>query len=365
MPLKGSQLDELLSGFLDGELNGEELQQIRTLLDEQPEVKARLDELSALSSDLKAAFGVNTPSPLAGDFASRVVAEAQRQAAASKVAVAGPRKRPWNQLAAAAAALAAVLMLAVFGPRFFSTTPEPVNLADTTPAESASESSVSELPSSELASSAEASPFLVPPQIADSSPNEESQGERRFVSNMEFKNTIVLVVDLVMSTDAQQRDALNVLLGKHGLLTSKPVEVNDEIKEAVSETRMIVQPEGFDSADASIYFLRASVEVLGAALDEVYLNSEDFPKVAFDIAVDNPHARLLETIARASGTRFAMDEAFAVPVTIGSDAPVPFKVRGSVRYVSSEQRSQGFGGNATMLGGDGLNTVLLLVRKQY
>lgn len=354
MPLEGSQLDELLSGFLDGELNREELRQIQKLLDERPEVRARRDELSRLSADVKAAFEANRPRPLAKDFASRVVAEAQKRTAAGDLSVAVPEKRSWRRFAAAIAALAAILLLAVVGPQFFSTAPKPVNLAEV-----AEEAPVVESDASELPLVAESSPFPVPPDVAESAP-----AEQRFVSNLDFKNHFVLVIDLQMSSAAQQRDALNQLLRKYGLLSEKPIEANEEIKQAVAETRMIVQPEELSSAEASIYFLRSELEVLGAALDEIYVNREDYPKVAFDIAVDNSQARLLEAIAKASGTRFAMNEAFAVPVITGG-ASSGFNVPGSVRFVSSGQRRQGFGASAMLPSGDELSTVMILVRDEY
>ena len=361
MPFEGSQFDELLNGFLDGELSAEELRLVQKTLDANPELRDRLEMLSSLSVDLKAAFAANKPSPLASDFSTRVVFEAQRQAAAANVVVIDAGGLSWKYLGATLAALAAIVLLAVFGPRIVSTSPESHKLADVSKETSATEPVGAENPMI-----ADASPTSVLPssEKAEGLLAEPPPAGQRFVSGMDFTNHIVLVLDLEMSVEAKNRDALKELLRKHGLLRAKPIEANEEIKQAVAETRMIVQPQGFDSTDASIYFIRSGVDVLGAALDEIYLNREDFPKVAFDIAMDNSQARLLEAIAKASGERFAVNEAFAVPVTSGV-ASSPFQVAGSTRYVSSEQRSQGFGDSATLIGGNDLSTVMILVRDEY
>jgi len=192
----------------------------------------------------------------------------------------------------------------------------------------------------------------------------------QYVSQLDFSQSFVFVVDVEISAEGLRNDVFHELLRGAGIQVEPPIAANEEVARALSETRMIVQPGGEAGAAASqawIYFVRADINQIGPVLDKIYFDRQHFPRVAFDLAIDNPSTRLMQTIARATGQRFAANRPFAAPVAIGSDtqqpAPLP-NVKKPERFVSAVRRQRGFSqdGLAAALPPGDLSNVLFIVR---
>ena len=76
-----NKLEELLSGYLDNQLNADELREVDKALQENPEVREYLEQLTAIRGSLKA-VAAQTKAVLPASFAQNVMA----QIAAAKVA---------------------------------------------------------------------------------------------------------------------------------------------------------------------------------------------------------------------------------------------------------------------------------------
>lgn len=369
MPLEGEKLDELLSGFLDGQLGTEELKLIQEELGSRESVRKRLEDLRSLGADVKSAFSsshASTPQ-LPTDFAARVIAEAQRKAVqtglpddhhvrlaahAEIVQVSRGRQINWpkiGRIAGVVAATAAVLLLAIYLPTFF---------------EGPSNNQLAVEPEVNSPGLDNGDPQLVDvvedPDPVVLNPN--------YVSGMDFKNHMVFVVDIEMTKEALVRDELARILRDRGLLQSEPIVANEDLEKAIADTRMVVQPDDEGVSDAVIYFMRADIKQIGAALDEIYFNRTDFPTVKFDAAFDNPTARLMEKVARSTGMRFAIDQPFVAPISVSAEdsggSPFP-SIKPTGIYVSSSNRSKGFSGSMAGLDSGDLSSVMLIVRAPY
>lgn len=381
MPVDGEKLDELLSGFLDGRLDSQEMELVQDELQRRESVRRRLDELKEMQSDLQNLFQAPSPS-LGDDFSARVIAEAQRQAVqaglpeehhvrkaeqAAIVHFSRGVRFDWGKVGKTALALgglAAAIVLAINLPGFLSQNNQPdgVTVAQ-------GDDTKNPFPADGTAvAAADNEPDASNPALPFSASEDE---EPRFVSQMNFNQHVVVVVNLEISPEAAKNKVFDRILRTHGILDKKPIIADSEVEKAVSDSRATVQDEDDDEnmPDALIYMMRAGHLVLGTALDEIYKNREDFPKISFDIAIDNPTVSLMQKIARSTGVRFATNKPFAAPVVVSEAARSGTQLSGThrpIRFVSNEQREAGFSEGFNPFGQEAKNltTVLVFVREQ-
>lgn len=402
MPSEGEKLDELLSGLLDGELSSDELKAANAEL-EDAQTRDRLTELTSLSRDVRAAFqaGQRKPATPSKDLVASVIASARLQASQADLPADHPivlgqasaaehptvghsssdqpsfetsaaieRRSIWGRVAIAASVLAATVLIAFQLPGVLNWNSSPKDdpvAVDLDTGNGDSDTQVDSVPDAGplLAEGSNAAPAADP--SSENLPSEILSPEisqPKYVSGMNFKQTVVMVVDIELSSTAKGAERFDEVLRKHGLLRDEPVMAGDEIANAVSETRMMVRPEeDARASEATIYFVRSDFRVLGAALDELYFDKEAFPNLSFSLAVDNPMVRLVEKIAQATGQRFLANQAFAVPVLGADDSPFG-GLRKPTRLVSAKERQQGFsGGMAQAFSQKGqLNSILFFVR---
>ncbi|MCR9293174.1 MAG: hypothetical protein NXI32_10675 [bacterium] len=396
MPLHGERLDELLSGYLDNQLSSEESRQVEQELEREESVRTRLTELRQTSRLLKEHFASESQLQprLSKGFSSRVMAiseaakaaraEAEQAANANSatepdreqiIPAAASTVRSWSRPVFALVALAAsiLLLLSLSG-----------LLSDSLKTDRPSGSELATQPpqgsSPDLQEAEGANPFDSASGLAQTpkdqtevqtQPEDASAADQQpveYVSQLGFGMTYLLVVDVEMTQTAAQQNVLQRILAQAGIAENSPILGDERVEEAIAESRMTVtEANGQAAQNAEIYFLRASIDDLGAALDQIYADQMNFPRVALDLAFDGPDTRLMRTIARSTGKRFAVNEKFAAPLSIntpnGRDTSISGLKR-PTRYVSSEARSQGFGSlpPPSVEGSSSLETMLLIVR---
>ncbi len=366
MPENAENFEELLSAFLDGELSEDEFKQVQAELGRSEPLRRQLSELSDLSRELQGFYRNSSQARKAkaadNTLAARVIAEAQREAVQAglpddhhvrlaeraEIAIISEKKAvDWKKFARFggwAAAVAAAIFLAVFVPGFFRE-----EVASDQQALAVTEDGVSDETSTE--------------QIVQSQ-------RPQYVSEIDFQGGFVFVVDVELSAQARQNDALRKLLERAGLTNSEPIIGGFEIKKALSSSRSIIDPaRDADASETRVYFVRGDFDAVAQVVDTIYADDQSFPRVAFDMAVDNPVAKLMETIARQTGERYAVDESFVAPVVVDSrdsefSAVSPFgRLPKPSGLVSTAARKRGLDSNSwALLEKNGLTSVLLLVR---
>ncbi|GIW96681.1 MAG: hypothetical protein KatS3mg111_0014 [Pirellulaceae bacterium] len=427
MRYEEQHLQELISAHIDGQLSEDGERELEALVANDPLVGERIDRLKQQRQLLQRAFQQaledrqRDRQVASGAFTERILAEIARRHASPvdlEASTAGSppchvgdreqkvgatsriRSDGWNEwrLAMAAVGIAAIILVALgltlrglleshetvapLAGRGSSATidrPAP-ELAtqnrplprETSPSPDAS-IALAEVSAEESSPTVteEATPATPLPTLRPSTPNGDSAA--RYVSELDFSQSFVFVVDVEVSEDALQNNLLQQLLQQAGIEVKESIRSTPSVLAALAETRMIVAPpspaaaasHSADDSAAEIYFIRADLGQIGPVLDRIYFDRQHFPQVSFDLAIDSPSTNLLRTIARQTGDRFAVTERFAAPLTVPEDSgQSSLRLPKPARYVSSARRSTGFSSSQmqALVRGDDLSNVLLIVR---
>lgn len=346
MPLKGEELDELLSGFLDGQLTAAELQTVQEILAEDPDAAKQLEALRRQQQQLKqVGERLTARAGLPADFSQRILATAAQQVAGldlpdghhahSAASMAPEIAQPaggvgWSRRTvgiAASLAVVAALLLAVSIPKLLvpHNADQPIALDPPVEVE----------PGHELATDSPATVEYVVEQEA-------------------AKINFVLVCDIQIKRQAHREHRLADVFSAAGIQRGIPVQADAALQKTLGDTRMIVQPEQPSERETIFYFVRADMADLSDAIDLVWRDKESFPNVRLDLAYDHPRVQLMREILRRSSRQAAGGQALAVPLAatesdVEASVPSPFPgAESTVKYVSATSRSRGWDAAGSM-----------------
>ncbi len=417
MPLDGKQLDELLSGFIDGELTDEERDQVEKAARADVRVAQQIEALRRQSSWVcqvgqqqltQAALREptkehnRTQKHARPTFADAVIAEAQRRGrelqlpathhvrlgagetvqlrAATDALVDGgssqrasqshPRRsRAW--LAAAGVATAAVVLLAITWPVLRQPSP-----AFSPPASSSASLSAT-ASSNQLAQLDDQSAVPADSQFAAERQADTAQASQAAGSSLVGVSdglAYALVVDVEITSQAAKSRVLEKLLTAAGIPLVPPVAANTEILKALDDSRLVVRDSTSGVHAVSIQVVRGGLHELDGALRKVWQDRDSFPNVGLNLSIDS-RAALMREMLRSSGDRFASTDRFAVPLSFGQ---VPTATEGDlpagrasplmaadvgVQYVSSAERESSWESLGELPGttSEALATILLVI----
>ena len=361
MPTNGEEFDELLNAYLDGELDAVEIASVEAMLKSGPEVGLRLEEIKGLRELTRVALQRQPATSVS--LAERVLAEARRRAAAEglpqshfvlrqskpvELSAVLPSRRAGGSWRTAgvlgSVALAATVLLAVFLPKLL--TQQSMNatslggneLVVASP-ESKNDESTRELEKTEQAES----------------------GKIRYVGDGGFQVSLALIFDLQPTREAYERGIVGDILRQNGIPLSSPVVATPEINKAVEDALMLPNENASLAAgEAQILFVYADDQAIGKVTESLYRDTTNFPVAAMNVAFDAPSTGLLESIARATGNRFALNDSFSVGVEIPNS---PFRgISKQGMLVSSSDRVNGSGLEGMMMRSGENSCLLLIVR---
>ncbi len=377
MPLEGEKIDELLSGFIDGELNDVE----RKLVEEAARADVRIEqrilllrrhagevsELGQMLAEARTESSVERRATLA----DAVIAQARRQSAslglpahhyvhgyAHSSAPASVLTRAWTQRSstqrawiAGSLATAAVVLLAVFIP-WQTKVAQPVHLAG-------SDFNNPEASGSIEAGSIETSPTKII-DTTDQAPAARVVGRFGDLS-------YVMVVDIQVTLEGLNQRVLEDVLAAAGIPRTRALPVNAEMLTALDESRMIVDSQTSSSAQKMyLTVVHADMDDIDTALRTIWEDQRHFPNVSLNLAIDARTA-LVREILNSTGGRFSFSDSFAIPLTAAEAAPQltavsPFAgTTDRVRYISSSQRASGWGGSDALTVGPSTSMATILL----
>ncbi len=292
-------IEELLSGFLDGELTAEELREFELAMAVDTTLAARLEQYRQFGSALRSA----PKRTLGPDFASRVLAAVHEQKReVAKPASASGRIVP---ILAGVAAVAASLLLALYASNWFAPNDQkyrdPIAVVPTDPN----------------------SPDVIDPvAVPEGGPRVDSNGvganggESTLVRKTPMQRVfeVLTIFEIETSEDAWNRNVVRNILQKEGIAWTSPVAATEEVIKVLNETRSISQglPATAGTDTIALVLVQASGRAIDAALVDIFQNKEDFPYVMMDIAFDMPGKELLEKVSGKSS--------FAMPITAAPTA---------------------------------------------
>lgn len=285
-----NKLEELLSGYLDNQLNADELREVDKALQEDPEAREHLEQLTEIRGSLKA-VAAQTKAVLPASFAQNVMAQiAAAKVAASPVQVPNPveldQPSPavptgvrWDgKLVAALVGLAAMLMLAVYVAKNNGTAVDPgagtVDIAQ----------GKSNDPSPErIVNSGEVDP-------------QEQPTETRLVRRDDLRIHYIMTVDVELSKNTSTKQSVAPLFEKFGVELIKGAKLNRDIEKALNDIRVTAVPEQAP-LDSEVYLIRAASSSLDSIFETMREDRKNFPLIRFGISYELPNDPLLDKLS--------------------------------------------------------------------
>ena len=354
-------IEELLSGFLDGELTAEELREFEAAVSGDATLKTKVDQLRQLGNDLR-----SVPKRKLGlDFSEKVVAAslaAARQPSVAQQVQLVPKSfdKRWRSVGQLIA-VAATLLFAVYLFNRFQSTNGPSNeeIAENPPV-------------------VEVSPEQVP---ADSNSKDEAfvRNDPTMRKRVAGQNSVAIltIMEIEPSEKAWKEDEVSKVLKEAGIAWSNPVKVSDDVLGALNKTRSISPglPQA-DNEQITLVMVMAKARTLDKALKRILEGVEAFPHVFLDIAFDLPSTELCQKLIDAQGSVANGQGAVATPIvpkavsansTDGrlenfshfTSAPIP-----PTKYFTAESRQAGQAGNALLADEENAESYILLVIRQ-
>lgn len=396
-------IDELLSGMLDGVLSDDEVRQLEDAMSADPSVGKRLDELSRLRTGL---LSGRSRSKLGAEFAGKVLKLSQERAiemgsecptwlgsrqgelarsklAKSKVAD-QPSKLPWVYgVVLASAAVFALVYASLPGrdaqsnlaesswqeskaaPEDRSGNPSSL-LAPNQPDSGSSETTVPEFSSTKpsiVGSIAQNEPSrtTVPssnPTTSNLAINSRSDYSKTVV-NLDLKadpnqnktkpefdlpseKMFAMVIDISIDKVAIENRALESILKSHDVVYAEDLIINAEQLAELEDSQFIGRANAVESEKMGVMFVRAPMDKLSLAIEEISDRYKDFPEFTMDLAYDSSLKLLMKQL---SGIKVAEGKSgvalnLAPPQSSRSSLPFTASVRKSGMF-SREMMKKG------------------------
>ncbi len=357
MPTEGEKLKELISGYLDGHLSDGEQQEVEAALRNDEQARQYHADLVKNRSLLKA-LSARQPQRLPNDFASRVLAKAKDNAVVRSDSLSSesfdqsPGRRTLLRrrvgFLSGVAAVAAIVLLAINLPTFWDS-PVAQNDPVTSPVDGSDGQPV-------VASNEDDQPV-----VEESGQAPEVSTDVQYVSEVHARILFAYIIEVSPTRVAYDAGLVDQILLQAGITPVAPIVANADIETALDQSKMIVND---SDANSAIYFIHSEASAIDSALKVILRDEVNFPGVSHNIAMDNPHTRLLSTIAASTGKRFAASESFAAPVVIEQpDGEASLAIVELPKFVSTSKRDElGPETPALLDGSSRLSPVLLVVR---
>ncbi len=348
-------IDELLSGFLDGELTAEELREFEWAMSVDGTLATKLEQFRQIGSDLRS-IPKRTLGP---DFADRVLAAAGQTsvhdslgsllvAPVGKFATNEPRGS-WWRTASVVTALAASLLFAAYVPKWFAAPGEGLAV-------------IPEEPVIESIATAE-------PENLNESHVWSGSGMRKPVNPQSFP--LLTILEIEPTLKAWNDNEFAKVLNDAGIAWTNPVNVSDEVIGVLNDTRSISRglPKSGDE-QLALVMVMANGRRMDKALKLIFGDANTFPHVFMDMAFDLPGKELFEKLIGVNG-----QQAIATPIVLesagtgnvgnsGLEGVSQFSGKRPAEYLASSSRQiQQFGTAVSDDEEDSLSYVLMIVRK--
>jgi negative regulator of sigma E activity len=304
-------IEELLSGFLDGELSAGELRELELAMSAAPSLRVKLEQLRQLGDDLRSV----PKRKLGADFTERIVAAAQREGLggsapvqiAPKLPLDVDKARRWKRMGVVVA-LAATLLFAFFAYKGVQSLNLPTG-------EDLAESPLGELPSNNIAS--------------EQAPEAESKSEALVRNDPNMRKrvatqngfTVLTIMEIEPSAKAWKENEVSKILKEAGIIWTNPVMVSDDVIEVLNTTRSINQ--GLPKAGnepLALVMVMARGRTMDKALKRILGSVDVFPHVLLDMAFDLPGKELCQKLVNAQLTVAEGQQAAATPIVAGTIA---------------------------------------------
>ncbi len=418
-PIKN--IDELLSGMLDGMLSEADLVDLNREMADDPSLKGRLDDLAVLRRSL---FSGRSRSSLRPEFASSITLAAKKRAAEmgsnapawlassdffgsfqKSLAPSSVDSGPWRRWIFAGGLTLAATLLFVFMSIPKSDRPGIVSIADGGKIAAVDTANIPEVPDT-----AEAPGIFNVPDTkklldgsaekilvaeADSMPLQSKNDPVESVARVEsvassptpletrLANAVVvnqsdkplskanqtqmpfltLIFDVSIDPIAVENRTLEQILEKYNIVYTDDLVINDEQLKNLEDSKTI----GIDANSEEkmgVMFLRSTARQLDLALEEIMNRFEDFPDFAMDYTTDKSAGMLvkqLSSIKVAEGTD-GFAKRLSLEAAPGNRSPFAVSTRRSQPMTIANRKKMKSGMVLGIDKGSDISNVLLILR---
>ncbi len=411
MSAPNQDIDDLLSGMLDGMLTFEESIFLEREMANDPTLQAKFDELSFLRRSLLSGRTVATLGP---NFASFVTRSARARVKENEQAAAKPqdsgnpetaiseqadrvaktrnhhRWLRWIYVGAVSIATCVVLLVFSMPKRDDSNV-----ISDSYSVQEKQSSGSTETTSHDLALTddqlvreiakdvvermdnrpvdretvAEAlpknaiHPEVTDRQIADSksvsSKTEADSKPKAIESNLRY---FLYVCDVTVTQSAVESRTLERILEKHQIVYTDDLAISDDQLAMLEKSKLAGGYSVANSDKMGVVFLRSSGRRLGSAIEDIIFQYQDFPEFAHNMSTDRSATELVKQlsqikVAESSG---GVAQRFALPKAPGVSYPFASSARAG-KPMPKEKRLEN-GKKQPLLSGDGMANALILLR---
>ena len=367
-------IDELLSGFLDGELTAEELRDVQAAMAADSQLAVKAEQLRQLGSELRGLPQRKLPA----NFSARVLAAAQAEASrlqasesnsATSAYVASssdsmfvtPARQPSSSstssrsLRSAAisfVAMAASLLCVAYLSGWFGGSGGP----NTVPEYLAGEVK-SGVPDSKAAGvvNVDATDLQLPEMqpSTDAVVTSEIEAGGSFIGNQrpkpstnQFGFEMLTILEIQPSETARNANLIATVLKQAGIEWSAPVTASGDVVEVLNSTRSINPGAGNGSDDqVALVLVRAPSTSVDKAMNMIWERDKDFPFVSMDLAFDLPGKDLVRKLLEAQRPVVGESQSLATPILVNGAASERLEDMAHFssaprRFVASNERSK-------------------------
>lgn len=294
------ETEELLSGYLDNQLDADDLRKVKAALAD-PAVQARYEDFIKIRQDLRSLAAISVRG-LPADFAQRVLSVATARASADESSVSLPnaldagtdsddrRGKPYAWLAAVVG-LAATVALAIWIPQALerkSVLPfkssDLVAQGDSNPGNSSSGNS-----NANEASSVDST------EIQSQTPVDRDPQER-YVRRADLNVQYVMTLDLELSEKTSMAKSLGPLMNQFGIELVKGAKVGGDLKLALDKIRVTPPPEDAP-LPSEVYLFRAPTESIGNIVEVLMNDLANYPVARLGLAFEMPSDPLIDQLS--------------------------------------------------------------------
>lgn len=338
-------IDELLSGFLDGELTAEELREVQAAMAADSQLAVKAEQLRQLGSELRGLPQRKLPA----NFSARVLAAAQAEAnriqvsesnsgtsayvaSSSDSMFVSPAKqsspatstRSWRSAAISLVAVAASLLGVAYlsgwiggsgGSSGSNTVPE--YMAGEVKSGIPSENTSGDVDSADLQL-----PDMQPSTDALVNSEVEAGGalvgnQRPKPSSTQFGFEMLTVLEIQPSEAARNANLIATILKQAGIEWSAPVTASSDVVKVLNSTRSINPGAGKGSDDqVALVLVRAPSTSVDKAMNMIWERDKDFPFFSMDVAFDLPGKDLVRKLLEAQKPVVGDSQSLATPILV-------------------------------------------------
>ncbi len=398
-------IDELLSGFLDGELTGDEMREVQAAMAADTELVLKVEQLRELGSELRSLPQRKLPP----NFAARVLAATQAEAirapgaqlradhsalATSSLDVSSPvpassasHSHLWRSASISILAAAASLFVVAYLSGWIavkSRSGGTEQLAEQLSNGATEKGALENVARDTVARDTVAGdtedlqmPDMgVEPEAAVVGGDVLVGNERPMPSASQMGLEILTILEIQPSKEARNLDLIASVLKQAGIDWSTPVTASSDVVNVLNATRSINQGPGRGGDDqVALVLVRAPSVNVDRAMNMFWERNKDFPFVLMDMAFDIPGKDLVHKLLEAQQAAVGDAQSLATPIVLSSvatkdlDDVAQFSSAPQSRYVASNERSKpfasevGMGAPVTSSEEEAPTHLLLVIRK--